>query len=394
MTATNRASLLTKIHKVLKKHYKPGLPPAERTILEHLLYSCCLENARPEAADEAFARMQQSYFDWNEVRVTTVAELAEQLSNLPQPNRTAQQLKRALQAVFEAHFAFDLEPLRKQNLGKSEKDLERYAQNNPFLIAYVVQHGLGGHAIPCCQGTIDALLALAVITPAEAARLQVPGIERAIPKNKGLEFASLLHQLGADFAAAPPFSQRLRGILTEIDPESKDRLPKKQRREEDLAPLPPHPRADKEALVRASLEKASKEARAKEAAKESAKEAAREAQGRDPAREAAGKPHGTKEPGAKEHGAKDPGAKEHARDAAAREGRTRDKEGNSKEASSKDAGSREPHGKSASKDARPAKDAAEAKKRSVEPPRKPARVEGKADDRKHPAKKLIKKKPR
>ena len=100
MTATNRATLLAKIHKVLKKHYKPQFPPTERTILEHLLYGCCLENARPEAADESFAKLQQSYFDWNEVRVTTVGELAEQLASLPQPNRTAQQLKRALQAVW------------------------------------------------------------------------------------------------------------------------------------------------------------------------------------------------------------------------------------------------------------------------------------------------------
>ncbi|MFM7073832.1 MAG: hypothetical protein ACKO38_18765, partial [Planctomycetota bacterium] len=192
MTVSNRAALIGKVHKVLKKHYKPAEASVERTILENLLYACCLENARPESADEAFARLQQAYFDWNEVRVTTVAELAEQLSNLPRPQRTAQQIKRALQSVFESNFAFDLEPLVKQNLGKSEKDIEKHAQGNPFLIAYVVQHGLGGHSIPCCQGTLDALMCLAIVTSAEVAKLHVPGLERAIPKNKGLEFASLL----------------------------------------------------------------------------------------------------------------------------------------------------------------------------------------------------------
>ena len=50
--STNRAALLTKLHKVLKKHYKPVSPPKDRTVLEHLLYACCLENARPEAADD------------------------------------------------------------------------------------------------------------------------------------------------------------------------------------------------------------------------------------------------------------------------------------------------------------------------------------------------------
>ncbi|MEY4177840.1 MAG: hypothetical protein RLY70_1414 [Planctomycetota bacterium] len=317
MTVTNRAALIGKVHKVLKKHYKAAEAPVERTILEHLLYACCLENARPEAADEAFARLQQAYFDWNEVRVTTVAELAEQLANLPRPQRTAQQIKRALQSVFESNFAFDLEPLVKQNLGKSEKDIEKHAQGNPFLIAFVVQHGLGGHSIPCCQGALDALMCLAVVTPAEVAKLHVPGLERAIPKNKGLEFASLLHQLGADFAAGPPFSPRIRQILAEIDPDSKDRLPKRQRRDDELAVVRQEPE-DREALVRASLEKAGvrDDAKAPSGKDDATKEPAHKDKDKDKdkdsgGKEASGKDSGSKEASSREHGSTDHGGKDH-----------------------------------------------------------------------------------
>ena len=287
MTASNRSAMLAKIHKVLKKHYKLAEPPGERSLLEHLLYACCLENTRPEAADEAFAKLQQSFFDWNEVRVTTVSELAELLGNLPHPVKSAQQLKRALQSVFEAHFAFDIEFLAKQNLGKSEKDLERYTLGNPFLIAYVVQHGLGGHSIPVCQGTVEALLALAVVTPAEALKMQVPGLERAIPKNKGVEFASLLHQLGADYAASPPFSQKFKAVLLEIDPDVKDRLPKKPHKPEDFVvwplagsrpapetrPAPPHGR-EPHGKELTGKEPTDKEASAKEFAKDADKKKA------------------------------------------------------------------------------------------------------------------------
>lgn len=353
MTVTNRAALIGKVHKVLKKHYKPAEAPVERTILEHLLYACCLENARPEAADEAFARLQQAYFDWNEVRVTTVAELAEQLANLPRPQRTAQQIKRALQSVFESNFAFDLEPLVKQNLGKSEKDIEKHAQGNPFLIAYVVQHGLGGHSIPCCQGALDALMSVAVVTPAEVAKLHVPGLERAIPKNKGLEFASLLHQLGADFAAGPPFSPRIRQILAEIDPDFKDRLPKRQRRDDELAVVRQQPE-DREALVRASLEKAGvrddakpgsgKEDSGKDAGgKESGSKepSGKEAVGKDSsAKESAGKEPGHKESASREHASAEHGGKEHGKEHG-KEGR----EPKSKEGSrdgGKGSGSRDP----------------------------------------------------
>jgi endonuclease III len=226
MTGSNRAALLNKVHKVLKKYYKPAVPPAERNVLEHLLYACCLENARVEAADEAFAKLKELFFDWNEVRVTTTTELAEVMASIPDAVAAAQRIKKSLQSVFEATYTFDLDPLLKQNLGKAEKDLEKIAGTTPFARAYVVQHALGGHSIPVNNGAIDAMYAVGVINDAEASKGQIPGIERAIPKNKGIEFGSLLQQFGADLAASPG-SSKLRAILAEIEPQYKERLEKR-----------------------------------------------------------------------------------------------------------------------------------------------------------------------
>lgn len=228
MTASNRTAILNKIYKVIKKHYKPVAPPAGRSLLDHLVYACCLENARYEAADEAFAKLQPPcYIDWNEVRVTSKNELSLEVTNkLPDPLAAAASIKQALQGVFETHFAFDIEFLKKQNLGKSEKDVAQFVGGNPFIVSYMVQHALGGHSIPCSQGTIDAMYVVGAITEQEHEKGVVPGLERAIPKNKGIEFGSLLHQLGADFHASP-FNTRVRAILLEIDPTSKDRMPKR-----------------------------------------------------------------------------------------------------------------------------------------------------------------------
>jgi endonuclease III len=234
MTTSNRQTLIAKVFKVLKNHYQPVKPPVERPVLEHLLYACCLENSHFEAADEGFARLQQSYFDWNEVRVTTVTELAETLACLADPSAAATRLKRCLQSVFETHYAFDLESLRKQNLGKAVKDIMTLSGTTPFTVAYVTQNGLGGHAIPCSQGVIDAFEVLEIITPAEAAKRRVPGLERAVAKSKGPELASLLHQLGADYFAAP-FDTRVRSILAEIDPAARDRVPSRMARGEKSA---------------------------------------------------------------------------------------------------------------------------------------------------------------
>lgn len=223
MTTPNRAAIFSKVYKVLKKHYKPLTPPSDRPALEHLLYACVLENSRYDAADEAFAKLKELYFDWNEIRVTTVTELAEGMAGLSDASGSAQRVKRSLQSIFESGYTFDIDALKKQNLGKAEKDLEKVNGSSPFVRAYVTQHALGGHSIPVSKGAIDALYAVGAISDAEADKGIVPGLERAIPKNKGVEFASLLQQLASDLVASPG-SSKVKSVLSEIDSSFKDRL--------------------------------------------------------------------------------------------------------------------------------------------------------------------------
>ncbi|WP_254506781.1 hypothetical protein [Anatilimnocola floriformis] len=300
MTGSNRAAILSKVHKVLKKYYKPTVPPAERGVLEHLLYACCLENARVEAADEAFAKLKELFFDWNEVRVTTTTELAEVMTSIPDASAAATRIKKSLQSVFEASYTFDLDPLQKQNLGKAEKDLEKVTGSSAFVRAYVVQHALGGHSIPVNNGAIDALYAVGVISDGEAEKGLVPGAERAIPKNKGVEFGSLLQQFGADLAASPG-SSKLRAILGEIDSHYKEKLEKRIAIREAFAKLPvvrekkpfelpvptpkPNPAAEakaKEAAAKAEKAKAAEKAGDKSKDKSSAKPAGGKAEAPKP----------------------------------------------------------------------------------------------------------------
>jgi hypothetical protein len=257
---TNRTAAISKVYKVLKKHYKPAAPPADRSVLEHLLYACLLENARFDAADEAFARLKELYFDWNEIRVTTVTELAEGMTSIPDAASAAQRVKQALQSVFETGYSFDLEGLKKQNIGKSEKDLEKINGSTPFVRAYVTQNGLEGHSIPASRGAVEVLYAMGIINDAEADKGLVPGLERAIPKNKGVEFGSLLQQIGADFHASPG-SSKLKSILAEVDPNYKERLTKRQARLEEEA-------AAQVVAAKEARQKARAEARAAAAALE------------------------------------------------------------------------------------------------------------------------------
>ena len=195
--------------------------------MEHLLFACCLEDARHDAAEEAFAALVHTFFDWNEVRVTSLSELSEVMACLPDPRTAANRIKRVLHAVFEATFNFDLEDLRKKNLGPTVDWLHKLDGTTPFTVAYVVQAGLGGHAIPIDVGTMAVLHVLDLVSDKDVEGGVVPGLERAVAKSKGIEFGTLLHELGADYSTNP-YSAAVREILLQINPESEGRLPKRR----------------------------------------------------------------------------------------------------------------------------------------------------------------------
>lgn len=236
MANPNRTALLSKTHRVLKQHYTPVAPPSNRPLLEHLLFALVLENAPFDVAEKIFNHLAKNYFDWNEVRVSTVTELAEVGRALPDPLAAASNVKRVLQGVFESTYSFDLEPTKKQNISAAMKHLERLGGTTPFSLNYVTQVALGGHAIPLDRGALDVLAVLGVISDGESQSGKVSGLERVIPKNKGIEFGSLLHQLASEYVANP-FSPSVRKILLSINPQSKDRFPKRSAKKEP----PPEP---------------------------------------------------------------------------------------------------------------------------------------------------------
>jgi hypothetical protein len=243
MTAKNRAGLITKLQTSLKKHYKPAPAAPGRPLMEHVLYAALLEDAPVDLADEGFAKCEQEFFDWNEVRVTSVTELAEVLSHFPSPASTALRLKRCLQSVFESFYSFEIDHLKKENLGKAVAKFESMNGVTPFVLSYLVQHGLGGHAIPVNQSGIWIMFKTGVITESEARTGKVPGLERAIPKSKAIEFSSMLHQ-AAIALAADPVDKLVWEVIWSVNKDAEMSAPKaesKRRTAKAPAPAPEPP---------------------------------------------------------------------------------------------------------------------------------------------------------
>lgn len=228
MATSQRASLLTKTFTVLKKHYKPQ-PPVDRPVLDQLIFASCLENANYTVAEQGFLILQEEFFDWNEVRVSTLRDLREALEMLPDPEYAGENIRQLLRHIFEATYDFNcLEELRKKALGKAVKELNRIKGTTSFTVGYITQASLGGHSIPLDKAALEALRVIGAASEAEAAKGNVSGVERAIAKSKGPDFASLLHEFSADYLASPT-STKLQKVFQEINPEAKERLPGRSR---------------------------------------------------------------------------------------------------------------------------------------------------------------------
>src|SRR5438132_7270537 len=196
-TTTNKQRVLTQLF-ALKKRYEAA-EPESRPVLEQFLYAVCREAISRAQADRAFRTLQERFFDWNEIRVSSPREVEEALGNIPEAENRAGRLISFLQEVFETTFSFDLESLHKKGLKQAAKQLSRYQAANDYAVSWVIQHSLGGHAIPLDAPSIHVLRRLGLID-GSAADLETlrTSIEHLIPKSRGPLFIELISAMAQD----------------------------------------------------------------------------------------------------------------------------------------------------------------------------------------------------
>ena len=155
-TAVNKQRVIAQMFTTLKKRYDPREPEA-RPVFEQFLYAILREGATREQADRAFHNLQEIFFDWNEVRVSSAREVEEALGDMSDAENRANRLISFLQEVFETTYSFDLEPLHKKGLKQAAKQLSRFQAANDYSVSWVVQQSLGGHAIPLDTPSLKVL---------------------------------------------------------------------------------------------------------------------------------------------------------------------------------------------------------------------------------------------
>jgi len=198
-TTTNKQKIVNHLYTAFPKHAK-SKPIDERPVLEQFVYAILRENATRETADQAFKSLQEQFFDWNEVRVSSTLEIVEAFDGiLADPETRAQRVIDFLQEIFETTYSFDLEPLlevlQKKGLKQASKQLSRYQAANDYAVAWVMQHSLGGHAIPLDGAAQRVLKRMGLVEDENDIEALRTSIEHQVPKAKGTLFVDLISVL-------------------------------------------------------------------------------------------------------------------------------------------------------------------------------------------------------
>lgn len=198
-TTTNKQKIVNQLFTSLGKQAK-AKPQGTRPVLEQFVYAMMRENATREAADQAFGNLQERFYDWNEVRVSSTLEIVEAFDGaLSDAEARSQRIIDFLQEIFETTYSFDLDPLlevlQKKGLKQASKQLARYQAANDYAVTWVMQQSLGGHTIPLDNASLRVLKRTGLSEEQEDLEALRLSIENQVPKTKGAQFVDLISEV-------------------------------------------------------------------------------------------------------------------------------------------------------------------------------------------------------
>lgn len=205
MTSTHKAksvdklTLGKKLVSVLKKRYHEPVPKYDRPVLETLLYAVCLEDTSTGQADGAYERLWSAFHDLNELRVSSITELVHHVfEGMPDADWRAHRVRNILQYVFEKHFEFALEGLRRKTLELATKQLFKIRDLSPFVRNFALQTVLETHVVPVDRLMTNAAIWLGFVPAGESPEQAAETLKSAARKVDVAVFVHYLRCLAVD----------------------------------------------------------------------------------------------------------------------------------------------------------------------------------------------------
>ncbi len=212
--ASDKQKACKKLLTLLHKDYGRAVPKFSLPVLETMLFAVCLEDNPWQSAQEGYERLHREYFDLNEVRVSSVAEIEETLSDLRDADWKGLRIRSILRFVFETTYSFDYEKLRRLTQESAQKRLKKIDHLSPFVRHFTVQQCLAGYLVPMDRLSTQAAVHLGLVPPDSTEEQAGDFLKGGLRKAETFPFLCALRALATD----PRYVDRLSEPPDEDEP--------------------------------------------------------------------------------------------------------------------------------------------------------------------------------
>lgn len=209
--ASDKTQACKKLTTLLQKEYGKSTPSVKLPVLETMLFAVCLEDNPWDKAQAGYDKLLKSYFDLNEIRVSSVTELEQTLSDLRSSEWKGLRIRSILRFVFESTYTFEFEKLARLTLESAQKRLKKIDYLSPFVTNFTLQQVLSSHVICLDHVCHRAALHLGIVPPDSTIPEATEFLKAGVKKSDAFAFSHLLRQ----FATDPKFADRIEDELDE-----------------------------------------------------------------------------------------------------------------------------------------------------------------------------------
>lgn len=199
MSATDHAAAFQKAVDHLAAVYEPAPQGEDLQPIRQLVYSFLLWDCTTNRADNAFKRLEDTYVDMNDLRVSRTEEIMGVLGKTyPRSDERVARIKAVLRDIYLREHAVSLAFLREGGKREARKYLESLEGMHPFVAARVSLLSMDSHAVPIEERLYDKLLKAEIFeadTPIDKA---TGSIERHVKASVGLETYLVLQAYSED----------------------------------------------------------------------------------------------------------------------------------------------------------------------------------------------------
>lgn len=215
--AADKSQVCRKFVIALHKLYGKSVPKIELPVVETMLFAACLEDSPWAPAEAGFQKLLGSFFDLNEIRVSSVNELEVILAPLREADWKGLRIRSILRSVFETAYSYDFEKLRRQTMEQAVKTLKKMADVTPFIRDFVLHEILGSHIVCLDNSMLTAAKWLGLVPESADLHEGSEYLKGGLKKSEVSEFCFLLRCLATDPKFIPRFADHGETVQTMAD---------------------------------------------------------------------------------------------------------------------------------------------------------------------------------